>query len=83
MENMEYVKIVNEYNLDVSLIEESLIEYWIDKKINSRYDLPTIIPVNERLMLDFHSYKKEGVLLTKFSKQWLGIKTKRKSILNK
>jgi len=72
---MKEIKIINELNLKLSETEMYLIDFWIEKELSSSYDLPVIVPVNNRIMLDFHSYETEGILIMGFSKKWLG-KTK-------
>ena len=51
--------------------ELNQIRFWINKKNDHRYTLPTILPISKRFVLDFvgwHSHK--DVLLCKFKKSF-------------
>ena len=51
--------------------ELNQIRYWLLKKQDSRYNLPTILPISKRFVLDFIGWeddKYNDVLLCKFRK---------------
>ena len=51
--------------------ELNQIRFWLNKKNDSRYILPTILPVSKRFLLDFIGWndnKYNDVLLCKFKK---------------
>ena len=69
---MKTVKIVNDYNSKLSTSDKYLIDYWISRKISCFLEIPTIIPVNDRIMLNFCNYELEGVLVIAFNENYLG-----------
>lgn len=53
--------------------ELNQIRFWINKKHDSRYQLPTVLPISKRFVLDFIGWDDEkynDVLLCKFRKSF-------------
>lgn len=51
--------------------ELNQIRYWINKKHDNRFNLPTVLPISKRFVLDFVGWDDEkynDVLLCKFRK---------------
>jgi len=53
--------------------ELNQIRFWINKKHDERYNLPTVLPISKRFVLDFVGWNDEkynDVLLCKFRKSF-------------
>lgn len=69
--NGKYIKIDFQENFVLTPYELNQIRFWINKKNDSRFILPTILPVSKRFVLDFVGWnddKYNDVLLCKFRK---------------
>jgi len=69
--NGKSIKIDFQENFVLTPYELNQIRFWINKKNDDRYILPTILPVSKRFVLDFVGWnddKYNDVLLCKFRK---------------
>lgn len=69
--NGKSIKIDFQENFVLTPYELNQIRFWINKKNDDRYILPTILPVSKRFVLDFIGWnddKYNDVLLCKFRK---------------
>jgi hypothetical protein len=65
------LQVINEYELELSSLEKKLISFWVEQKENGG-NFPAIIPVNDRLMLDFLDCENQGVLIIPTKIKMLG-----------
>jgi hypothetical protein len=71
--NGKKITIDFEGDFTLSPYELNQIRFWINKKNDSRYILPTILPISKRFVLDFIGWddkKHNDVLLCKFKKSF-------------
>jgi len=69
--NGKSIKIDFQENFVLTPYELNQIRFWINKKNDNRFILPTILPVSKRFVLDFVGWNDEkynDVLLCKFRK---------------
>lgn len=67
--NGKSIKIDFQENFVLTPYELNQIRFWINKKNDNRYILPTILPISKRFVLDFVGWNKyNDVLLCKFKK---------------
>lgn len=69
--NGKSIKIDFQENFVLTPYELNQIRFWINIKNNKNYNLPTILPVSKRFVLDFVGWnndKYNDVLLCKFRK---------------
>lgn len=69
--NGKSIKIDFQENFVLTPYELNQIRFWINKKNDNRFILPTILPVSKRFVLDFvgwYDNKYNDVLLCKFKK---------------
>ena len=69
--NGKSIKIDFQENFVLTPYELNQIRFWINKKNDNRFILPTILPVSKRFVLDFVGWnddKYNDVLLCKFRK---------------
>lgn len=70
--NGKSIKVDFQENFVLTPYELNQIRFWINKK-NEGYNLPTILPVSKRFVLDFigwYNDKYNDVLLCKFKKSF-------------
>lgn len=71
--NDKSIKVDFQENFVLTPYELNQIRFWINKKNDDRYILPTILPVSKRFVLDFKGWnndKYNDVLLCKFKKSF-------------
>ena len=71
--NGKSIKIDFQENFVLTPYELNQIRFWINIKNNKNYNLPTILPVSKRFVLDFVGWdnpKYNDVLLCKFKKSF-------------
>lgn len=69
--NGKSIKIDFQENFVLTPYELNQIRFWINKKNDNRFILPTILPISKRFVLDFVGWnddKYNDVLLCKFRK---------------